>query len=81
MKKKNFKLNSRKNKNRVFRKKNINHIQLILLKYQLFYFFTSKEKISLNKKILAEIAYTEMGVIFALIQWNFYFYSLLHWDS
>nr|YP_010199834.1 ribosomal protein L20 [Hydropuntia urvillei]UAD89842.1 ribosomal protein L20 [Hydropuntia urvillei] len=81
MRKINLKFNSLKNKNRIFQKKSINHIQLLLLRYKLFHFFVSKEKIMLNKKILAELVHMEMGGTFSLTQWNLYFYSLMHWDS
>nr|YP_009511864.1 ribosomal protein L20 [Hydropuntia rangiferina]AXI97741.1 ribosomal protein L20 [Hydropuntia rangiferina]UAD89767.1 ribosomal protein L20 [Hydropuntia rangiferina] len=65
----------RKNKKRVFKKKSINHIQLMLIKYRLIKVFLSKEFILLNKKILASLICTEVGVFFSLIQWNFDFYS------
>nr|UAD89617.1 ribosomal protein L20 [Gracilaria edulis] len=65
----------RKNKKRVFRRKNINHIQLTFIKYRLLSVFLSKEFILLNKKVLSNLICTEAGVFFSLIQWNFDFYS------
>nr|YP_009490456.1 ribosomal protein L20 [Gracilaria textorii]AWH62624.1 ribosomal protein L20 [Gracilaria textorii] len=72
---------SRVNKKRIFRKKNINHIKLLAIKYNLFCFFISTESITLNKKILSELVFTESGGIFSLMQWTFRFYSIAQWDS
>nr|YP_009130775.1 ribosomal protein L20 [Agarophyton chilense]AKA27630.1 ribosomal protein L20 [Agarophyton chilense]ASP44558.1 ribosomal protein L20 [Agarophyton chilense]UAD89517.1 ribosomal protein L20 [Agarophyton chilense] len=77
MKKEFLKTKSRKNKKRIFRKKNINHIHVLMPKYNLFNFFVYAENILLNKKILAELISTEVGSIFALIQWNFRFHSIV----
>nr|YP_010199709.1 ribosomal protein L20 [Gracilaria flabelliformis]UAD89667.1 ribosomal protein L20 [Gracilaria flabelliformis] len=81
MKKELLQTKSRINKKRIFRKKNINHIKLSIIKYNLFCFFISAESIILNKKILSELIFTESGGIFSLMQWNFYFYSVVQWDS
>nr|YP_009504392.1 ribosomal protein L20 [Gracilaria chouae]ATG87356.1 ribosomal protein L20 [Gracilaria chouae]AWX65734.1 ribosomal protein L20 [Gracilaria chouae] len=64
-------------KKRVVRKKNVNHIKLLVIKYNLFRFFISAESIVLNKKILGELIFTEIGGIFSLMQWNFRFYSMM----
>nr|YP_010199559.1 ribosomal protein L20 [Gracilaria caudata]UAD89417.1 ribosomal protein L20 [Gracilaria caudata] len=81
MKKDLLKTKSRINKKRVFRKKNINNIQLLTFRYNLFNFFLSAENIIFNKKVLAELISTETGVIFSLLQWNLCFYSKINWDS
>nr|YP_010199759.1 ribosomal protein L20 [Gracilaria multipartita]UAD89717.1 ribosomal protein L20 [Gracilaria multipartita] len=77
MKKELLQTKSRINKKRIFRKKNINHIKLLIIKYNLFSFFISAENIILNKKILSELVFTESGGIFSLMQWNFRFYSII----
>nr|YP_009490431.1 ribosomal protein L20 [Gracilaria tenuistipitata]AWH62575.1 ribosomal protein L20 [Gracilaria tenuistipitata] len=77
MKKEFLKTKSRKIKKRIFRKKNINHIHVLMPKYNLFNFFIHTENILLNKKILTELISTETGSIFGLIQWNFRFYSMI----
>nr|YP_009490406.1 ribosomal protein L20 [Gracilaria spinulosa]AWH62550.1 ribosomal protein L20 [Gracilaria spinulosa] len=77
MKKELLQTRSRRNKKRIFRKKNINHIKLLTTKYNLFSFFISTESIILNKKILSELVFTEGGSIFSLMQWNFRFYLRL----
>nr|YP_010199634.1 ribosomal protein L20 [Crassiphycus corneus]UAD89542.1 ribosomal protein L20 [Crassiphycus corneus] len=76
-----FKTKSRIEKKRIFKKKNINHLKLLTFKYNLFNFFLSAENIALNKKVLAELIFTETGVIFSLLQWNLCFYSIINWDS
>nr|YP_010199684.1 ribosomal protein L20 [Gracilaria domingensis]UAD89592.1 ribosomal protein L20 [Gracilaria domingensis] len=81
MKRELLRTRSRINKKRIFRKKNINHIKLLTIKYNLFYFFISKESLLLNKKILSELLFTEIGSIFSLMQWNFSFYAIVQWDS
>nr|YP_010199734.1 ribosomal protein L20 [Gracilaria isabellana]UAD89692.1 ribosomal protein L20 [Gracilaria isabellana] len=75
MRKEFLRTKGRINKKRIFRKKNINHIKLLIIKYNLFRFFISVESIVLNKKIFGELSLTEVGVIFSLMQWNFRFYS------
>nr|YP_010199509.1 ribosomal protein L20 [Gracilaria baiana]UAD89367.1 ribosomal protein L20 [Gracilaria baiana] len=81
MKKELLRTKSRVNKKRIFRKKNINHIKLLTIKYNLFYFFISAESLLLNKKILSELLFTEIGSIFSLMQWNFRFYAIVQWGS
>nr|YP_010199584.1 ribosomal protein L20 [Gracilaria cearensis]UAD89442.1 ribosomal protein L20 [Gracilaria cearensis] len=81
MKKELLQTRSRINKKRIFRKKNINHIKLLIIKYNLFSFFISTESIILNKKILSELIFTEIGGVFSLMQWNFRFYSIVRWGS
>nr|YP_010199809.1 ribosomal protein L20 [Gracilaria tikvahiae]UAD89817.1 ribosomal protein L20 [Gracilaria tikvahiae] len=75
MRKEFLRTKSRINKKRIFQKKNINHIKLLIIKYNLFRFFVSTESIVLNKKIFGELILTEVGGIFSLTQWNFRFYS------
>nr|YP_011017013.1 ribosomal protein L20 [Gracilaria hainanensis]WQB61691.1 ribosomal protein L20 [Gracilaria hainanensis] len=74
MKKELSRTSSRINKKRLFRKKNISHIKLLNIKYNLFFYFISIEGILLNKKILSELGFTEIGSVFSLMQWNFRFY-------
>nr|YP_010199609.1 ribosomal protein L20 [Gracilaria cervicornis]UAD89467.1 ribosomal protein L20 [Gracilaria cervicornis] len=81
MKKELVQTKSRRNKKRIFRKKNINHLKLLNTKYNLFSSFISTENIILNKKILSELVFTENGGIFSLMQWNFRFYYMIQWDS
>nr|UAD89492.1 ribosomal protein L20 [Gracilaria changii] len=83
MRKKLFKIKTKSyiSKKRAFRKKNINHIRLLIFKYNLFNFFISTENIVFNKKVLAELITTEIGAICSLMRWSLHFYSRTYWDS
>nr|YP_009019512.1 ribosomal protein L20 [Gracilaria salicornia]AHG53099.1 ribosomal protein L20 [Gracilaria salicornia]AMR57149.1 ribosomal protein L20 [Gracilaria salicornia]UAD89792.1 ribosomal protein L20 [Gracilaria salicornia] len=65
---------SRLYKKRILRRKSINHFKLLNIKYNLFVYFISAESIILNKKILSELIYTEIGGVFSLRQWSSCFY-------
>nr|YP_008963793.1 ribosomal protein L20 [Grateloupia angusta]AGO19306.1 ribosomal protein L20 [Grateloupia angusta] len=68
---------SRKLKKRSWRKQIITQINLSsCLNYSLFTYFIRREKIQLNKKLIANIFVNEVGTSFSFKKWMLQFYGV-----
>nr|YP_010937580.1 ribosomal protein L20 [Grateloupia asiatica]WKW95610.1 ribosomal protein L20 [Grateloupia asiatica] len=77
MKQEIFQTKSRKLKKRYWQKRATTQINLSgCLSYNLFIYFARKEKLQLNKKLIANIFVSEIGTSFSLKKWMLQFYGI-----